>query len=66
MDWVSKGSQPGFHELIVQHLGASKAGKALKTLAFAEIFFASETQKHCPFGGCRNFQAESCRGSAQY
>ena len=56
MGWVAKGSEPGFHELILQHLGASKAEKVLKTLAFAKIFSLPKLKIIAPSGGARTFK----------
>ena len=50
MDWVAKGFQPGFPELIIQHLGAVKAEKVLKTFAFAKIFSLVKLQSLAPSG----------------
>ena len=50
MDWAAKGSQPGFHELIFHRIGASKAEKVLKTLAFAKIFPLAKLKSIAPSG----------------
>ena len=56
MDWVVKGSQPGFHELIFHHLGAVKAEKALKTLALAKIFPLVKLKSIAPSGDAKTFK----------
>ena len=66
MDWVAKGFQPGFHELIFQRLGAVKAEKVLKTLSIAKIFSLVKLKSMVPFGRCYNFQTESYGGASKY
>ena len=56
MDWVAKGSQPGFPELIIQHLGAVKAEKVLQTLAFAKIFSLAKFKNLAPSVGASTFK----------
>ena len=56
MDWAAKCFQPGFPELIVHHLGAVKAEKVLKTLAFAKIFSLPKLKIIAPSGGARTFK----------
>ena len=56
MDWVAKGSQPGFPELIIQHLGAVKAGKVLQTLAFAKIFSLAKLKSLAPSGSANTIK----------
>ena len=50
MDWVSKGFQPGFPELVTQHLGAIKAEKVTQALALAKIFILAKLKSLAPSG----------------
>ena len=50
MDWAAKGFQPGFPELVIQHLGAAKEEKVLQTLAFAKIFSLVKLRSLTPSG----------------
>ena len=42
MDWVARGSQPGFSDLVTKHLGADKAEKVIKVFALTKIFSLAE------------------------
>ena len=66
MDWVSKGFQPGFPELVTQHLGAIKAEKVLQALALAKIFTLTQLKSSAPSGGRQRNKTESLDGDTEY
>ena len=66
MDWVSKGFQPGFPELAIQHLGAIKAEKVLQALAFTKIFTLTKLKSLPPLGGHQCNKTKNSDGDTKY
>ena len=42
MDWCAKGRSPGFHGLIITHIGSRKAEKLLKVLSLMKMVSLAE------------------------